>query len=107
MSNILKFFGALLIVSCLFVGGSIIQQIDWDSYEIAKKVYAEFSTNPYAEQKYVMERTMVNGQLGTGIAVILSGIISGLLLFSVAQIIDYLKDISNNLSKAFKQSTEG
>jgi hypothetical protein len=106
MSGALKAIGVLLIISCLYAGYSFIQQIDWTSYEIAKSVYKGLSTNPVAKEQYLIAQNMVNSQLSVGITIILSGVISGLLLFSIAQIIDYLKEISAKLSKAVKQRTE-
>jgi len=106
MSVALKTIGALLLCSCLLVGLSVIFNADWSSYESTKEVYEELPTNPFAKEEYMVAKYMFNNQVGLGIATILSGIIGSLFFFSIATIIDYLKEISSKLGKNIKQKTE-
>lgn len=106
MATVLRVFGVLLILFGLIGGISMIREIDWTSYEIAKRVYMQISTNPYAKQDYLIAQSVVNSQLGLGIAVILSGIISSLFFFALATIIDLLKKLANQSIQPLEQSTE-
>ena len=97
MENWLKFIGVILILSGVIGSLYLFSEIDWDHYDITKKVAKYLRDNLYAQHDLIVERTQIHAQVQLAIIVLFAGLVSGLVLYALAVIIESLRSIDRKL----------
>lgn len=97
MAKVLKTTGIILFILGVVGGIIILCNIDWNSYEVAQKVYDKLSTNEFAKAEYVTAKQILFSQLSLAIGSIFSGVISGFLFLGLSEGLEWLEKINHNV----------
>ena len=102
MSTTLKIIGIILIFCGIIASILILSSVDWGKYSITQKVANDLLDNPYAQNMLTTEQTVVFFRALLAIISFVSGVISGVLFFALAKIIDSLTALEFYMSKQDK-----
>jgi uncharacterized membrane protein SpoIIM required for sporulation len=100
MEKVLNFIGFILIVGGIIGGIVAFNQVDFESYELAKEVADELFTNEIAQAQYQVAQTIYISQLSLAISVIFGGIVSGVFFLGFSELLKVVTSSRNHHAKA-------